>query len=99
MPVVARNEAIERLAKAAEAARADELGEIHSELFPDRPLPDTTGDAPRLAAELARHIRAGLEDEELVDLWNVVFPAHRAVHFDEEQQAIRFNEFEPRYAE
>jgi hypothetical protein len=87
MPVLSRAEAAERLAASVEKAKPSALAEIYSELFPERPPAPSP-----VASEIARHIRSGLEAEEIVDLWNVVFPADRHVWYDEETEAIRFNE-------
>ena len=87
MPALSTNEAAERLAVAVESARPSDLPEIHAELFPEVPLTN-----PPVASELARHIRSGLEAEEIVDLWNVVFPGNRNVWYDEETGLIRYNE-------
>ncbi len=95
MPAITKMEAVERLAKAVEQASGDDLVEIYTELFPAKAVPST---GP-LAHDLARHIRTSLEPEEVVDLWHVVFPADRNVCYDEEDEALRFNEREPRYAE
>ena len=87
MPSVSTSEAAERLAANVEKARPDILGEIYAELFPAKPSPVPP------AADIARYVRSGeLAVEELVDLWNVVFPRDRNVHYDEETGAIRFNE-------
>jgi hypothetical protein len=96
MPTLRLNEAIERLARAAEAASPDNLIEIYAELFPRRGRPTVTG---TLGRELAEQIRSGLEPEEVVDLWGVVFPADRHVYYDEEANLVRYNEEEPWYAE
>jgi hypothetical protein len=101
MPAIKKSEAIEKLALAAESAcSADYLVEIYAELFPGRGLPDVAGGkAKALAVELARHIRTGIEPEEVVDLWNVIFPADRNVNYDEEHEVVRYNEEVPWYAE
>lgn len=101
MPAIKKSDAIEKLALAAESAsRADDLVEIYAELFPGRGLPNVAGaKAKALAVELARHIRSGIEPEEVVDLWNVVFPADRNVYYDEEHEVVRYNEEVPWYAE
>ena len=44
------------------------------------------------ATDLALHIRSGLEAEEIVDLWNVVFPGDRNVWYNEEDDEIHYNE-------
>ena len=87
MPSVSKHDAAERLAKGVEKAQPSHLVEIEAELFPERSV------AASLAAEeIARHIRRGLEPEEIVNLWNVVFPADHNVWYDEEAKAIRYNE-------
>ncbi len=53
---------------------------------------EKTSAPPPVASEIARHIRSGLEAEEIVDLWNVVFPEDRNVWYDEEAKSILFNE-------
>jgi hypothetical protein len=70
-----------------ENAKPSDLPEIYAELFPERP----PGATP-VASEIARSIRDGLEAEEIVDLWNVVFPQDRNVWYDEETRVIHFNE-------
>ena len=56
--------------------------------------------APPPASEIARQIRGGLEAEEIVDLWNVVFPEDRNVWYNpEETNAIHFNEEMADYTE
>ncbi len=92
MPALSTSEAAERLAKEVEQATA--LSEIYAELFPEKPAMVTP-----TAADLAQHVRSGLEAEELVDLWNVVFPADRNVWYDEEDEKIHYNEEAVGYAE
>jgi hypothetical protein len=92
MPALSTSEAAERLAKVVEQATA--LSEIYAELFPEKPAMATP-----TSADLAQHVRSGLEAEELVDLWNVVFPADRNVWYDEEDEKIHFNEEAVGYAE
>jgi hypothetical protein len=94
MPSLSRAEAAERLAAVVERAKPSDLPEIYSELFPEK-LPA----APPDASEIARHIRSGLEAEEIVDLWNVVFPEDSNVWYDEETKAIHFNEEMAGYAD
>jgi len=95
MPAISRGEAVERLAKAVEMASSDDLGEIYAELYPENALPAVSAS---LAKEIAAHIRNGIEPEEIVDLWNVVFPTDRDVCYDEEEDALQFNERRLKYA-
>jgi hypothetical protein len=87
MPAIKHSEAAEKLARKVEGARASALTQIYAELFPETPSPR----AP-LASEIASHIREGLAGEEIVDLWSVVFPDDRNVWYNEETDAIHFNE-------
>ncbi len=94
MPEISEAEAAEKLAKCVEKVRPSHLPEIYSELFPERPSPTRV-----VASDLAKHIRSGLEPEEIVDLWNVVFPEDRHVWYDEEAKVIRYNEEMVGYAD
>ncbi len=86
MPVLSKTEALEKVAQGVEAARGSDLPEIYAEIFPEN-----TGAVPT-ATEIARSVREGLEAEEIVDLWNVVFPEDRQVWYDEEADSICYNE-------
>ena len=94
MPALSKTEAAEKLAKGVEKAKPSDLPEIYSELFPEK-----TSAPPPVASEIAKHIRSGLEAEEIVDLWNVVFPEDRNVWYDEEAKSIHFNEEVVGYAD
>ena len=99
MATLSMREATEKLARAVESASSDCLAEIYEELFPEESAPEVSGaDELALAARLADHVRSNLEPEEVIDLWNVVFPTDRHVHYDEEKDLVRFNEGEPWYA-
>lgn len=94
MPALSTNEAAERVAKGVENANPTALTEIYAELFPETPAATALS-----ATDLAQHVRSGLEAEELVSLWNVVFPADRNVWYDEEDEKIHYNEEALGYAE
>lgn len=87
MPALSKVDAVEKLAKVAERAKPSALTEIYAELFPEATLLSSPD-----ASEIVRHIRTGLEVEEIVDLWNVVFPEDRNVWYDEESKTIHYNE-------
>ncbi len=87
MPTLSTTEAAETLARGVEKVKPSDLPEIYSELFPEEaPV------SPPVASEIVEHIRSGLEAEEIVDLWNVVFPQDRNVWYNEETNSIHFNE-------
>jgi hypothetical protein len=94
MPALSTSEAAEKLARSVEKANSSDLPEIYSELFPEK-APAT----PPVASEIAKYIRNGLEAEEIVDLWNVMFPEDRNVWYDEEAKSIHFNEEVVGYAD
>jgi hypothetical protein len=87
MPTISTTDASERLAENVERAGLNDLKEYYFELFPEGPLP-----ASLAGSDLAKLIRDGLAPEEIVDLWNVVFPEARRVSYDEEEKVIRYNE-------
>jgi len=86
--------AAERLARAVEKAKPSTLGEVYAELYPEQPP-----SAPPPVGKIAQHIEAGLEAEEIVDLWNVLFPEDHDVYYNEETRAIHFNEQMAGYAD
>ncbi len=94
MPALSTSVATEQLANGVEKAKPTALSEIYAELFPEKSSVSTMS-----ADDLVRYIRSGLEAEELVDLWNVVFPADRNVWYDEEDEKIHYNEEAVGYAE
>jgi hypothetical protein len=99
MPAIPLEDAVEQLAQAVEKATPEDLLVIFTELFPTKPLPDvSSASSAAVAAELARHIRTGVEPEEVVDLWNLVYPSARNVYYDEEDRSLRQNERGIRYA-
>ncbi len=87
MPALSINKAAEHVAQIVERAKSPATEEIFSELFPGRPIPTAIS-----AADLAAHIRRGIEAEEVVDLWNVVFPGDHDVWYNEETKELHFNE-------
>jgi hypothetical protein len=94
MPALPKQKAAEKLAVVVEKAKPSALEEIFSELFPEK-----SPAAPPSASDLARHVRSGLEAEEIVDLWNVVFPQDRNVWYDEQNNEIHYNEEAVGYAD
>jgi hypothetical protein len=92
-------DAVERLAKVVEKASSDDLVQFYNELHPANRLPAVNGmKAKQLAKELSAQIRAGIEPEEIVDLWHVVFPTVH-VRYEEEHDVLRHIERQSSYAE
>jgi hypothetical protein len=97
MSAIRKSEAVEKLAQAASAASCDDLADVFAELFPDKPrlrLPD----AEQRRSEIIEYIRTKMEPEEMVDLWNVVFPAHRNVYYDDADGLLCYTQEESGYA-
>jgi len=94
MPALSKVQATERLADVVEKAKPSAVPELYAELFPER----STAVLPS-ASDLAHHIRDGLDAEEIVDLWNVVFPNDRNVWYDEVDDEIHYNEEVVGYAD
>lgn len=94
MPTLTLDKAVERISGEINRFTPDDLVEVHNELFPESPQSTENGqlDGAQLLAGITSHIQGGLEVEEIVDLWNVVFPKDRNVWYDEETDSIRFNQ-------
>jgi hypothetical protein len=61
MPALSKTAAAEKLAHVVEKAKPSDLQEIYTELFPDK-----HSQVPLVASEIAKHVRSGLEAEEIV---------------------------------
>lgn len=94
MPALTKGQALVKLADAVRSTRPDSLSEIRAELFPENPP-----EGVRSAEDLSRHILSGLEVEEILDLWNVVFPADRNVTFDDDDNRIHYDGNSMSYSE
>lgn len=70
----------------------DNILEAYGELFPEEDLPprDGVADPSRYLARIVDRFENGLEPEEVVDLWNVVFPRDRRVYFNEMDDLLHF---------
>jgi len=98
MPAIRKNEAMEKLALAVEGTSSDNLADYYGELFPEKVFPKGAT-AKAVADEIATYVRTKIEPEELVDLWNVVFPPDQRVYYDEEDGVVIYKQEEPWYAE
>jgi hypothetical protein len=97
MSAIRKSEAVEKLAQAVDAASCDDLADIYAELFPDRPRL-RPADVGKRRPEIGEYVRTKMEPEEMVDLWNVVFSAHRNVYYDDAEGVLCYDQEEPRYA-
>jgi len=90
MAAITRDSAVKQISEEVDRFSRDDLVEVYGELFPDSPGVDGMGEVALVDA-INRQIQSGLEVEEIVDLWNVVFPKDRDVWFDDETDTLRFN--------
>ncbi|MBI1918550.1 MAG: hypothetical protein HYS12_27980 [Planctomycetes bacterium] len=94
MPTITRDRAVELLTNAVETSPPDDLVEIYNELFPADPTTrDVANKNPQpISQKVLEHIRHGLEIEEILDLWNVIFPRRRHFRFEEEDELFYYDE-------
>jgi hypothetical protein len=98
MAEIARDQAVQRLTQALPPMGPDDLAEVYNELFPTQPatVNQARQERARLLDRITDHIRLGLQPEEIVALWNVVFPNYWKVVYDEETNTIQYrDETEP----
>jgi len=97
MAIVPRDAAVQRLLAEIEQSKWDDILAVYDELFPESSgssAPSDNEDTRRdsMIAAIQCHAKQGLEVEEILDLWNVVFPKHVNVWYEEESETIHFNE-------
>jgi len=94
MATITKGQAVDRLTDAVRKAHPDDLAEVHNELFPEKPTTEEEAkeDPAALVRRIIAHMDNGLELQEILDLWNVIFPKHRRVWFDEDDGMIHYDE-------
>lgn len=95
MAVVTKDKALELLTnEVQEKLGADELLEVYNEVFPDDPYTEEEvhEDVTPLIDRLVDHVNSGLAVEEVIDLWGLIFPRHRNVWYDDEEERLHYNE-------
>src|SRR5581483_11756764 len=94
MATITKRQAVDRLTEAVKEAQPDDLVEIYNELFPEKPITQDKAkkDPSALIKKIAAHIDSGLEVEEVLDLWHVIFPKYRSVFFDEDEGLLHYTE-------
>src|SRR5262249_11091547 len=94
MPVVSKEQAVERMTRQVEQFDPDELLEVHNELFPNEQR--TEGEARQEPAPLVQRLVeyiSGSEIGSLVFLWGFIFPArYRNIWYEEEEDGIHYDE-------
>lgn len=95
MPVLARDQVIELLTKAVEELLPpDDLLQVHNELFPDDQVTREELDADDTPAieDILNYINSDLAVEDLLDLWNLIYPKHRHVWYDDQAEKFHYHE-------
>src|SRR5437016_5901499 len=94
MAEIARDQAVRDLAQEVASLGPDDLAEVYSELFPSQPASEEQArqDPGMLQRRITEHFRRGLEPEEIVALWHLVFPTHWNVHYVEETNSIHYRD-------
>jgi hypothetical protein len=94
MPEISRDEAIQRLLREVQTMPPDELAEAYNELFPSQPMTEDQArlNGGRLRDRITDHINRGIHSEEIVSLWNVVFPKDRHVSYDDDADTLHYGQ-------
>lgn len=94
MTKISKAEAMKKIVESLGNLRDDQLVEVYNELFPA----DSTTDQEvcdgkeRILKEIRDYVGRGLEIEEIVDLWNVLYPKDMNVLYDEETNTIQYDQ-------
>ncbi len=92
MPTLEKNDAAARLIQALKEFKRDDLIAAYDEVFPE--ATDAGKSDDELLAAVVGRLENGIDLEEIVDLWNVVFPGHHGVTFDEEKSRMHYSDSE-----
>lgn len=100
MAGITQSEAIKRMLQEIETFPEYDVVEIYNDLFPRTPVKvaEVIGERDRLLKVIVDYVHRGLELDETIDLWNVVFPEEPTLYWDEEENQFGFNPLpEPLY--
>jgi hypothetical protein len=92
MPTLTKKQAVKAITEEVRRASPDDLVEIFNELFPqERTTLAAAGHDPEaLSARILEHIEAGLEIEEIIDLYWIIFTDYRRLQYDEETNKFHY---------
>lgn len=90
MPTLTPKDAAARMANDVNDVPDDELRGVYNELFPLDPIQGDTLPRPRdeVIATVRDYLVTSAVPEELVDLWNVMYPEYRDVWYDEDEELM-----------
>jgi hypothetical protein len=94
MPAIAREQAVQMMRNEVDRLDAGDLVEFHNELFPRNKVPRQAvqGDVTPLFEKIVEHFNRGLEVDEILDLWNFLFPEKHVDAYDEEADALEYKD-------
>lgn len=94
MATLKRDKAVQTLSGRLDELGADDIVEVYNELFPEAATTVETAHQQAIPPfeKIVQHVHSGLEAEEIVDLWNVLFPRYRNVWYDEDEDLLHFDE-------
>ena len=94
MATITKQQAVAWLTQAVGKAPPDDVVEIYNELFPAHPTTQNEANehSSAVVGKILAHIDKGLEVEEILALWHVIFPKSRRVSFDEDDGLIHYHE-------
>jgi len=94
MPAISKKKAVEVITAEIKKARYDDLAEYHNELFPSQPTTaeQAEKDPAAVAGKVLAQVEKGLEIDQILDLWPVIFPGRYRLWYDEEKKKIHWTE-------
>src|SRR5262245_59395375 len=94
MPEIKKDEALALLTREVEHFELDELLEVYNELFSREPYEEAKArqDARPLVKRLVDFLSNGLNEDEIVAMWELIIPKHRNVWYNEEDDIFSYNE-------
>jgi hypothetical protein len=97
MSPISTDQAAELFIEAVKNASPDYLVAFHNELFTRQKTTQEAAEKNPQAflKRVLDHIQQGLEIDEVLDFWNVVFPRRQRLSWDEEDGLFHFVERQP----
>ncbi len=89
---IKKKDAVDRIVEAIKQSEWYDLHDYHNELFPAKRINEekVKANPASFLKKILAYIHAGLEVEEILALWNVVFARQRNVWFDEEEDLVHY---------
>jgi len=95
MPVITVDQALELLTREVQQKLpADEVVEVYNDVFPETPSTEYEANAnvEHLIEQIVAYITGERGQEDIVYLWGLIFPRHRNIWYNEEDDRLYYNE-------